>query len=80
MTVAINHEEIGKNPERITKIEAFLNKYKWEGINLPSEKNYWKQLESNIVTIAVNVLYAKKIYPVYVSKITQIVKSKLLFQ
>ena len=62
MTIAISHEEIGKNPERITKIEAFLNKYKWEGINLPSEKNDWKQLERNIVTIAVNVLYAKKIY------------------
>ena len=62
MTIAISHEEIGKNPERITKIEAFLNKYKWEGINLPSEKNDWKQLERSIVTIAVNVLYAKKIY------------------
>ena len=36
VTVALNHEEIGKNPERITKIKPFINKYKWEGINFPS--------------------------------------------
>ena len=38
-TVVSNHEELGKNPERITT----LNKYDWEGINLPSEKDNWKK-------------------------------------
>ena len=32
--VALNHEEIGKHAERITKIKPFMNKYKWEGIIL----------------------------------------------
>ena len=28
-----------KNPERITKIKIFINKYKWEEIHFPSEKD-----------------------------------------
>ena len=40
-------------------------------INVPSEKEDWKKIETNNVTIALNVLYTKKkiyIYPVNVSK------------
>ena len=37
--VALNHEEIKKDPQRITKITPFINKYSWEGINFPSEKD-----------------------------------------
>ena len=39
-------------------------------MHLPSEKDNWKKCDKNIVTIALNVLYAKKekIYPAYVSK------------
>ena len=48
----------------------FINKCKWDGINFPSEKDSWKTIEKNNVTIALNVLYAKKgkIYPAYVSQ------------
>ena len=35
VTVALHHEQIGKIPERVTKIKPFINKYKWEGINFP---------------------------------------------
>ena len=55
----LNYEEIGKYSERITKIKPFINKYKWEGINFPSEKDDWKKFGKNNVTIALNVLYAK---------------------
>ena len=73
ITVILNHEEIGKNHKRITKIKTFINKYKWKGINFPSEKYDWKKLGENNVTIALNVLnvlHAKneKIYSAYVSK------------
>ena len=72
VTVALNHEEIKKkkDPQRITKIKPFVNKYNWEGITFPSEKDDWKKFEKNNVTIALNVLYAKKekIYPAYVPK------------
>ena len=39
VTVALIHGKIRKNPERITKIKLFINKYKWDGINFPSEKD-----------------------------------------
>ena len=49
---------------------SFINKYNWEGINFKSKKDDWKKIDKNNVTIALNVLYAKKekIYPAYVSK------------
>ena len=31
VTVALNYEEIGKNPERIIITKSLTNKYKWEG-------------------------------------------------
>ena len=70
VTVALTHEEIGKNSERATKIKPFINKYKLEGINFPSEKDDWKKFEKNNITIALNVLYSRKdqIYPAHVSK------------
>ena len=70
ITVGLNYEKIGKHADRITKIKPFINKYNWEGINYPSEKNDWKKFEKNVVKIALNVLCVKKekIYPSYVSK------------
>ena len=41
-------------------IKAFINKYKWEGINFPSEKDDWKAFEKNNVTIALNAFHVKK--------------------
>ena len=51
-------------------MKPFINKYNWEGINFPSEKDDWKKFQKNNVATALNVLYAKKgkIYPAYVSK------------
>ena len=34
VTVVLNHEETGKNPERITKFKPFINKYNWEEIHI----------------------------------------------
>ena len=70
ITVALNCEVLGKHAERITKIDPFINKYKWEGINFPSEKDDWEKIEKNNIAIVLNVLYAKKekICPAYVSK------------
>ena len=63
VTVALSHEEIKIGPQRITKIKPTINKYNWEGINYPSEKDDWKKIEKNNGTIPLNVLYAA-----YVSK------------
>ena len=39
VTVALNYEKIKKDPQRITKIKSFINRYNWEGINYPSGKD-----------------------------------------
>ena len=57
ITVALNHEKIGKNPQRITKIKHFINAYNWKDIKFPSHCNYWKKFEQNNRTIALNILY-----------------------
>ena len=75
----LNHEEIGKNDKKITKIKPFINKYNWEGLNFPSEKDDWNKFEKSNVTIALNVFYAKKEIRLIFQKITQIVKNKLFF-
>ena len=56
---------IGKHSERIKKSNFFVNKYNWEGINFPSERDDGKKIEKNNLIIALNVLYTKKekIYP-----------------
>ena len=61
-----NKKRFAKN----NKNQQFINKYNWEGINFPSQKDDWKKNEKNNVTIALNVLYVKKekIYPGYVLK------------
>ena len=68
VTVALNHEEIKIDPQRVRHVKPFINKYKWEGIKLPSEKDDWKQMEENNATFALDVSYAKKenIYPAYI--------------
>ena len=65
VTAELNYEGIEKDLQRITKIKSFINRYSWEGIYFESEKDDWKKIEENFVTIAFNVLYAKKekVYP-----------------
>ena len=66
----LNYEEMKKDLQRITKIKPFINKYNSKGISFPSQKDDWKKFEKNNVTIALNILYAKreKIRPAYHSK------------
>ena len=81
VTVALNHEEIKKDLQKRTKIEPFINKYNWAGINFPSEKDDWKNFEKNNVTIALNILSAKKEKNILLmfQNITQIVEKKFFF-
>ena len=39
----LSHEETGKMLEKTTKTKPCINKYKWEGISFPSEKDDWKK-------------------------------------
>ena len=69
-TVALNYEETKWNPERVSNIKPFINKYNWKRINYPSKIDDWKTFEKNNPTIALNILYVKEkeICPAYISK------------
>ena len=72
LTVTLNHEQIKNNPERISNIEPFINKYNWKGIIFLPQSKDWKKFESNNKSIALNILYVphntKKICLAYKSK------------
>ena len=38
LTVALNHEQIEKNPQRISKIKPFIDQYYWKDIDFPSHR------------------------------------------
>ena len=59
-----------KDSQKITAIKPFINKSNREEINFLLEKDDWKRFEKNNITVALNILYAKKekIYPASVSK------------
>ena len=46
--MALNHQNIESNPERITKINPFIDQYDWEEINFPSNKKDWNKFEKII--------------------------------
>ena len=56
VTVALNHAEIKKYLQRITKNKLFINKCNWERINFSSGKVDWKKFEKENVTMALNFL------------------------
>ena len=47
-TVALYYEEIKWNPEGVSNINPFINKYNYREINYPSKKkNDWKTFEKS---------------------------------
>ena len=57
LTVALNHQQIKNHPERISNLKPFIDQYNWKGINFPSQKEDWKEFESNNKSIALNILF-----------------------
>ena len=68
-----------RRPTKNNKKNPFIGKYNWEGISYPSEKDEWKKFGKSNLTIALVVLYAKKIYPAYVSKHSSNGKKQFIF-
>ena len=71
VTLALNLDKIKKDPQRVSKIKAFIEKYNWEDIDFPSTSKDWKKFERNN-EVALNILYVpyntKKINIAYKSK------------
>ena len=72
LTVALNYEQIAKDPQRISKIKTFIDQYNWKEIDFLSHNKDWKKFESNNKSIALNNLYvpynSEKIRHEYKSK------------
>ena len=72
LTVALNYEQIKYNPETISKIKPFIDKYNRKEMDLPSHGKDWKKIESNNKSIALKILYV----PHNTEKIRHAYKSK----
>ena len=72
LTVALNHQKIKKDPQRISKIKPFINQYNWKDIDFLSHQKDWKKFKQNNTTIALNILFqpynTEEIRPAYKSK------------
>ena len=47
LTVALNYEKIKKDPQKISKIKPFIDRYNWKEIDFPSHGKDWEKFESN---------------------------------
>ena len=56
MTLALNLDNIEKNPQRISKIKPFIDQYNWKDIDFPPTNKDWRKLELNN-DIALNILF-----------------------
>ena len=54
---ALNYQTIEKDPQRISELIPYVNKYKWKEINFPARPKDWKKFEGDNKAIALNVLY-----------------------
>ena len=54
---ALNYQTTKTNPEKISKLKPYINKYNWEGIDSPTGPKEWKKFERNNKTIALNILF-----------------------
>ena len=71
-TLALNFDDIDRNPPRVSKIKPFIDNYNWNDINFPATKKDWNKFELNNKNVALNILYVpfntKKIEIAYKSK------------
>ena len=68
VTLALNLDKIKKDPQRVSKIKPFIEKYNWGDIDFPSTSRDWKKFECNN-EVALNILYvAYNTEKIYISK------------
>ena len=54
---ALNYQTIETNPERISKLKLYINRYNPEEIEFPAGPKDWKKFERSYKTNALNVLF-----------------------
>ena len=69
-TIALNHVEIGKNPQRISQIKPFINKYNWKGIII-DQKKITEKTSRKIVQQLLLICYMLKKLNIYNTSISK---------
>ena len=54
---ALNYQNIERDPQRISKLERYFNKYNWKGIEFSAGPKDSKKFERNNKTITLNILF-----------------------
>ena len=54
---ALNYQNIERDPQRISKLERYFNKYNWKGIEFSAGPKDSKNFERNNKTITLNILF-----------------------
>ena len=57
ITAALNYQNIGGHPERISKLKPFINNHNWKDIEFLSHYKDWRKFECNDKAIALNILF-----------------------
>ena len=82
LIVALNHQNIKKDPQRISKIRPFIDQYDWQEINFVAQQKDWKKFELNNKTTAINILFVtyntEKIRLAYKSKYNKKCKNQVI--
>ena len=72
LIVALSHQNIEKNPQRISNIKPFIDQYNWKEIDFLLRSKGWKKFEQNNKVIGLDILLVphntEKIRPAYKSK------------
>ena len=56
-TLALNFNNIKKDPQRISKIKPFIDNYNWNDFNLSAAKKDWNEFEVSNKNVVLNILY-----------------------
>ena len=57
VTLTLNHDNIDRSPQRISKIRPFIDQYNRKDIDFLATSKDWKKFEQNNESIALNILY-----------------------
>ena len=55
LIVALNYQNIKKDPQRISKIRPFIDQYDWKKINFPAQQKDWRKFEVNNKANAIKI-------------------------
>ena len=53
----LSFQNIGRDPQIISKLKPYISKYNWEGIEFSAGPKDGKKFERNNKTIALNILF-----------------------